>query len=278
MRTRRLGSTTVNPLEFPPETPDELRLESDRRLAISVVAILLCVNLVFVILNLRDSGPDVSGIPPVVVVRLIGVFVASVMFAMLCAAKDQRRLEAISFGGSIAVVILLLLIQALLPSNDIPSIAFDLVFVNTMFVALPSRPSLQTIPVTILSAGAAFMLWIRPGTGLDDGDKLRFAIFFAAAIALGYVSSLRRFELWSDVIRARKAEWESAIEADHAKCELQTLRGIIPICSHCNRVRIEDGRLWEAVDMYVSRRTDAAFSHGVCPDCLAEHYPNVRAD
>jgi hypothetical protein len=268
----------VNTLEFPPETPDELRLESDRRLAISVVAILLCVNLVFVIINLRDSGPNAASIPPVVIVRLIGVFVAAVVVAFLCAAKTQRQLEKVSFGGSLAVVILLLIIQALVSATDIPSVAFDLVFVNTLFIALPSRPSLQAIPVTILCAGAAFMLWVRPGSGLDDGGKLRFVIFFAAAIALGYVASVRRFELWSDLIRARQAEWESAIEADRAKCELQTLRGIIPICSHCNRVRIEDGRLWEAVDMYVSRRTDAAFSHGVCPDCLAVHYPNVRAE
>lgn len=268
----------MSALEFPPETPDEIRLESDRRLAISVVTILLGVNLVFVILNLRDSGPNVTAIPPVVIVRLIGVFVAAVVVAFLCSAKSQRSLEEVSFGGSVAVVILLLVIQALVPANDIPSVAFDLVFVNTLFIALPSRPALQAIPVTMLCAGAALMLWIRPGSGLDDGDKLRFAIFFVAAIALGYVASVRRFELWSDLILARHAEWESAIEADRAKCELQTLRGIIPICSHCNRVRIEDGRLWEAVDMYVSRRTDAAFSHGVCPDCLTVHYPNVRGE
>ncbi len=268
----------MNALEFPPETPDELRLESDRRLAISVVAILLCLNLVFVILNLRDSGPNAAAIPPVVIVRLIGVFVAGVVVALLCAAKNQRQLEQASFGGSLAVVVLLLIIQALVAPNDIASIAFDLVFVNTLFIALPSRPSLQAIPVTLLCTGAAFMLLYRPGSGLDDAAKLRFVIFFAAAITLGYVASVRRFELWSDLIRARHAEWESAIEADRAKCELQTLTGIIPICSHCHRVRIEDGRLWEAVDMYVSRRTDAAFSHGVCPDCLTVHYPNVRGE
>jgi hypothetical protein len=213
-----------------------------------------------------------------VIVRLIGTFFAGVIFAYLCAAKNQSMLERTAFGGSVAVAVLLLIIQALTPANDIPSIAFDLVFVNTMFIALPSRPSLQMIPVALLCGGAAVMLWIRPGSGLDDENKIRFAIFFGAAIALGYIASVRRLELWDDLVRARKAEWESAIEADRAKRELQTLRGIIPICSHCNRVRIEDGRLWEAVDMYVSRRTDAAFSHGVCPDCLTLHYPNVRGD
>jgi hypothetical protein len=53
--------------------------------------------------------------------------------------------------------------------------------------------------------------------------------------------------------------------------EIQTLRGIVPICSFCKKMRDDKG-YWEAVDTFISRRTEAKFSHGFCPDCAREHY------
>lgn len=53
--------------------------------------------------------------------------------------------------------------------------------------------------------------------------------------------------------------------------EIKTLRGIVPICSHCKKIRDDKG-FWEQVEAYVGKHTGAKFSHGVCPDCLNEHY------
>jgi len=53
--------------------------------------------------------------------------------------------------------------------------------------------------------------------------------------------------------------------------EIQTLRGIVPICSFCKNIRDDKG-YWEAVESFVSQRTEARFSHGVCPQCAREHY------
>lgn len=49
------------------------------------------------------------------------------------------------------------------------------------------------------------------------------------------------------------------------------LEGLLPICSHCKRIRAEGGH-WEAVEEYVSARSRAEFTHAVCPGCLAEHW------
>jgi PAS domain S-box-containing protein len=48
--------------------------------------------------------------------------------------------------------------------------------------------------------------------------------------------------------------------------EVKVLRGILPICASCKRIRGEDGG-WEAVESYVRDRTNAEFTHGLCPDC-----------
>lgn len=56
-------------------------------------------------------------------------------------------------------------------------------------------------------------------------------------------------------------------ELEKALDEIQQLRGIIPICSYCKKVRDDQG-YWEQVERYISRRSPAVFSHGICPECL----------
>ena len=54
--------------------------------------------------------------------------------------------------------------------------------------------------------------------------------------------------------------------------EVKTLRGLIPICSSCKKIRT-DKHEWEQIESYVSRHTEAKFSHGFCDDCLRKAYP-----
>ena len=53
--------------------------------------------------------------------------------------------------------------------------------------------------------------------------------------------------------------------------ELKTLHGIIPICAHCKKIRNDAGS-WDRLEAYFSDRADVRFSHGICPDCLRQHY------
>ncbi len=52
---------------------------------------------------------------------------------------------------------------------------------------------------------------------------------------------------------------------------VRTLEGILPICSFCKAICDEEGH-WQKMESYVSKRSEAQFSHGVCPDCAARHY------
>lgn len=54
--------------------------------------------------------------------------------------------------------------------------------------------------------------------------------------------------------------------------EIKVLRGLIPICSHCKRIRDDSGR-WQQMETYVRDHSDADFSHSICPACLVAHYP-----
>ena len=56
--------------------------------------------------------------------------------------------------------------------------------------------------------------------------------------------------------------------------KIQVLQGILPICSHCKMIRDGQGE-WHPVESYVRARSQAEFSHGICPTCLSKHYPGL---
>jgi tetratricopeptide (TPR) repeat protein len=58
-----------------------------------------------------------------------------------------------------------------------------------------------------------------------------------------------------------------------ALSEVRTLKGLIPICAHCKKVR-DDSGFWEAVETYITQRSDASFSHGICTECGPRLYGN----
>jgi hypothetical protein len=87
--------------------------------------------------------------------------------------------------------------------------------------------------------------------------------------ALG-MSSLCVLLLAATVAERTTAERErSALlaELQKALAEIKTLRGLIPICAWCKRVR-DDQDFWHSVEDYVGQHTEATFSHGMCPQCL----------
>ena len=63
-------------------------------------------------------------------------------------------------------------------------------------------------------------------------------------------------------------------ELNEALEQINTLRGIIPICSGCKKIRDDKG-YWNQVEVYVSEHSDAEFSHGLCPDCFEKAYTEV---
>ena len=55
--------------------------------------------------------------------------------------------------------------------------------------------------------------------------------------------------------------------------ELKILQGIIPICASCNKIRDDHGD-WQKLETYIRQHSEAIFSHGVCPDCMNDLYPD----
>ena len=71
-----------------------------------------------------------------------------------------------------------------------------------------------------------------------------------------------------------EAERERVIKKlEGALSELRILRGILPICSYCKKIR-DDSGFWEQVDVYLKKYSEADISHGICPECMKKYYPD----
>lgn len=59
-----------------------------------------------------------------------------------------------------------------------------------------------------------------------------------------------------------------------ALSDIKTLKGLLPICSACNKIRTSDDR-WHVLEKYISERTEATFTHSLCPECARRLYPEM---
>lgn len=78
-----------------------------------------------------------------------------------------------------------------------------------------------------------------------------------------------------DVTEKKTAEMEREKlieELQKALNEIKTLKGIVPICSSCKKIRDDKG-YWNQIENYIRAHSEAEFSHGICPDCAKELYP-----
>lgn len=84
-----------------------------------------------------------------------------------------------------------------------------------------------------------------------------------------------RVSVGKRVVRLEATLFKRIRELQDAMAHIKTLQGILPICTYCNRIRT-DKESWEQLEKYISQHSDAEFSHGICPECLEKHLPEIK--
>lgn len=115
--------------------------------------------------------------------------------------------------------------------------------------------------------------------------ELSVAVDGAPRVFDVYMSPLRhwrgqltgRLLVLRDMMRYKRLEHEreELIQGlQEALAQVKTLRGLLPICANCKRIRDDQG-YWHSVESYIREHSDADFSHGICPDCARKLYPEL---
>jgi hypothetical protein len=133
-------------------------------------------------------------------------------------------------------------------------------------------PVVYAVPVAL----AAWYSGRWPAVGLAVAMPLIHAIFLVAAWKQpGSVATLAATTIRGAVVIAmalwfaRLSEHERALQR-----HVQTLEGLLPICSLCKKIRNESGE-WERLEKFIAERSHAQFSHALCPVCWNTHYSEL---
>jgi PAS domain S-box-containing protein len=77
--------------------------------------------------------------------------------------------------------------------------------------------------------------------------------------------------------RAEKERESLIAELQDAVANVKTLKGLLPICAWCNKIRDDSGS-WKRVETYIKEHSDASFTHHMCPDCLKKESPETHEE
>ncbi|MEI7729213.1 MAG: response regulator, partial [Verrucomicrobiota bacterium] len=77
------------------------------------------------------------------------------------------------------------------------------------------------------------------------------------------------------ILRLNRALREKNAELEAALAKVKLLSGLLPICSGCKKIRDDKG-YWNGVESYVSKHSEATFTHGLCPDCTKKYFPELE--
>ena len=86
--------------------------------------------------------------------------------------------------------------------------------------------------------------------------------------------------LCTDITKKKKLEREREeliARLEKAFESVKRLSGLLPLCSYCKKIRDDKG-YWNRVDIYITEHSDALISHGICPECARERYPDLNLD
>ena len=202
-----------------------------------------------------------------------------VMFFALAGTLVAFRMgmnhERVAYAGLLIAGFLLL---ALLGHGGVgrASHMWSFVFPVISLFLLGVRKGTRMALAFLLLAGIVFLL----------GDRVTWVMTYSWSFGLRYISAYFSIFLISLVLEALRKTAFMRLEESHRRqemlvaelrekiAEIRSLQGILPICSHCKKVRNDKG-YWEQVEMYIQTHSDARFSHGICPDCAHELYPEL---
>jgi len=114
-------------------------------------------------------------------------------------------------------------------------------------------------PYRVRHADGSWRLFLANGRSFQDSEGNWHYVGVGRDITAQHQLELEREQLIIDL--------RTALD------DVKTLKGILPICASCKRIRDDQG-YWSQVEKYIAQRTHAEFTHGLCPECISTLYPD----
>ena len=165
--------------------------------------------------------------------------------------------------------------------GEVPPSQIDLVLMDVLMPELDgveacrqikSRPHLRDIPIIMVTAKSDL-------SNLQEAFAAGAIDFITKPLTsvelLARAASALALKKEMDCRKTRERELlRSNDELQKALREVKVLRGLIPICASCKKIR-NDGGFWQQLEEYIGEHSEAEFSHGICQPCVKKLYPGV---
>ena len=258
-------------------TPKELELRfrtellAQDKIQIRIVIIFtLCAAIGFALVDLfyiQNSIPLMISITSRCVILAISI---SVIWTLSRQSKVEY-FDRIVFIWAVVYVSHILVVNAVRPGDYVTIAAFDVLLVFSIFAVVPIPLQLQLISALFFTVGST-VIWLAykspTWSPLETGATLSayyFSFIYGIYLSVRFNRSRRNRFILLEQERKLRAELETTLN------EVKVLRGIIPICASCKKIRDSHG-YWKQVESYIGEHSEAQFSHGLCEECADKLY------
>jgi len=206
---------------------------------------------------------------------LVDVTLAAILVVGLVAIFKYNR-DRPAYRIALNLLALAVLYNVYIGAGEETALFWVYVLPSLLFFFLGRRDGLISVGFVLLLLS---LLLFQPGLvhahdyGMRTGLRLFPSFFFVAVIGYGVESSRHRF---SGMLRREHEELlDEKANLEKALKQIKTLHGLLPMCASCKKIR-DDSGYWKQIEAYLYEHSDAKFSHGICPDCAKELYPDIK--
>lgn len=248
------------------------RIIESRRLVFfkRMMLIIMCLSLPFLIADLfaaREIFP--------VLTAFFLILAVLYMLAGKVHAPGLFRAMCLLLAG---IILFLLYIS----SHDPRSYLFTPIVPLVFYLMLGKREGMIWSFLFLASLVLLNMAAYPAGAGGQWMNENMLLLSSVTAVYLMVIAAANQIETTFQRVYESLQEANTTLEEKNAALmqaqeEINTLKSVVPMCSRCKKVHDEDGSYVE-IDVYISRHTDSDISHGLCPECTKELYPELAEE
>lgn len=211
---------------------------------------------------------------PLVGLRLAFLMVTIAAVAVVPRLRSVRTTDRAVTAWCLLLCALVFFINWTRPPDYVQHSVVDVLILMTLYFLFPLPMPLQAIaPLTFTAGNLAIIYAFKNPLTPMEANVLRITYILGNALGLYTARRMQRYR-WSHF---RTLEEERALRAalEEALGSIKVLQGMLPICAHCKKVRDDQG-YWTQIEQYIRANSDAQFTHGICPECIKEHYGEME--
>jgi hypothetical protein len=246
-------------------------LREDKRLGFACAAVVLAGSIVFIVNGYFLYGLSTSFL--ILLVARLANFLASLgLILTLRCFSTATALDRLLMAWGILCSASNLVIIGAQTSGTVGHalLSFGVPLVAYCIVPLPLAKQLL---VTVSFSLCAILLVFLNGNDYVLACSLTGGSIIANA--LGSFASWHRNHRRRQVFFSALRETELCSQLEQALAEIKTLRGLLPICAWCKRIRNEE-QAWQSVESYVQSHSHAEFTHDICETCMNEQFQEME--